>query len=60
MVMRARARGAALESEFNQATTAAEVLGALSMVNRMGGRAFYFPSASLLKMDLSASSAPLR
>ena len=38
----------------------AEVLGALSMVNRMGGRAFYFPSASLLKMDLSASSAPLR
>ena len=30
-----------------------EVLGALSMVNRMGERSFYFPSASLLKLDLN-------
>jgi len=34
----------------------AEVLGALSMVNRMGERSFYFPSASLLKLDLNLYS----
>ena len=34
----------------------AEVLGALSMVNRMGDRSFYFPSASLLKMDFTVYS----
>lgn len=32
----------------------AEVLGALSIVNRMGGKAFYFPSLSLMKIDLKA------
>jgi orotate phosphoribosyltransferase len=32
----------------------AEVLGALSIVNRMGARSFYFPSASLLKLDFTA------
>jgi len=31
----------------------AEVLGALSVINRMGGRSFYFPSASLLTLDLT-------
>ena len=31
----------------------AEVLGALSMVDRMGARSFYFPSASLLKLELT-------
>jgi len=31
----------------------AEVLGALSIVNRMGERSFYFPSASLLNLDLN-------
>ena len=30
-----------------------EVLGALSIVNRMGTRSFYFPSESLLKLDLT-------
>ena len=35
----------------------AEVLGALSIVNRMGGRNFYFPSLSLLKLDLTAYSS---
>jgi orotate phosphoribosyltransferase len=35
----------------------AEVLGALSIVNRMGERTFYFPSASLLKLDFTAYSA---
>jgi orotate phosphoribosyltransferase len=35
----------------------AEVLGALSIVNRMGDRSFYFPSASLLKLDFTAYSA---
>ena len=34
----------------------AEVLGALSMVNRMGERSFYFPSASLLKLSLTVHS----
>ena len=34
----------------------AEVLGALSMINRMGSRSFYFPSASLLKLDLNVHS----
>lgn len=34
----------------------AEVLGALSIVNRMGDRNFYFPSASLLKLDLTVYS----
>ena len=34
----------------------AEVLGALSIVNRMGERSFYFPSASLLKLDFTAYS----
>ena len=34
----------------------AEVLGALSVVNRMGDRSFYFPSASLLKLDLNLYS----
>lgn len=34
-----------------------EVLGALSMVNRMGARSFYFPSASLLKLDLTVYGA---
>ena len=34
----------------------AEVLGALSVVNRMGDRSFYFPSASLLKLDLTVYS----
>jgi orotate phosphoribosyltransferase len=40
----------------------AEVLGALSVVNRMGDRSFYFPSASLLKLDLdlyAPSDCPL-
>jgi len=39
-----------------------EVLGALSMVNRMGERSFYFPSSSLLKLDLNVygpSDCPL-
>ncbi|HOW89162.1 MAG TPA: orotate phosphoribosyltransferase [Elusimicrobiales bacterium] len=35
----------------------AEVLGALSIVNRMGERSFYFPSASLLKLDFTAYPA---
>jgi len=35
----------------------AEVLGALSVVNRMGDRSFYFPSASLLRLDFTAYSA---
>jgi len=30
-----------------------EVLGALSIVNRMGERSFYFPSASLLNLDIA-------
>jgi len=34
----------------------AEVLGALSIVNRMGERSFYFPSASLLRLDFTAYS----
>ena len=34
----------------------AEVLGALSVVNRMGDRSFYFPSASLLELDLNLYS----
>ena len=34
----------------------AEVLGALSIVNRMGDRSFYFPSASLLELDLNLYS----
>ncbi|MEI7481232.1 MAG: orotate phosphoribosyltransferase [Elusimicrobiota bacterium] len=34
----------------------AEVLGALSIVNRMGARSFYFPSASLIKLDLTVYS----
>ena len=39
---------------FETAKTArAEVLGALSIVNRMGPRSFYFPSESLLKLDLT-------
>ena len=40
----------------------AEVLGALSVVNRMGDRSFYFPSASLLNLDLdlyNPSDCPL-
>lgn len=35
----------------------AEVLGALSIVNRMGERSFYFPSASLLRLDFTAYSS---
>ncbi len=35
----------------------AEVLGALSIVNRMGDKVFYFPSASLMKLDLKAYSS---
>ncbi|MBU2574665.1 MAG: orotate phosphoribosyltransferase, partial [Elusimicrobia bacterium] len=35
----------------------AEVLGALAVVNRMGGKVFYFPSESLLKLDLTAYSS---
>lgn len=35
----------------------AEVLGALSVINRMGGRSFYFPSASLLTLGLRAYGA---
>jgi orotate phosphoribosyltransferase len=34
----------------------AEVLGALSVVNRMGERSFYFPSFSLLKLDFKVYS----
>jgi orotate phosphoribosyltransferase len=34
-----------------------EVLGALSVVNRMGERSFYFPSASLVKLDLKVYSS---
>lgn len=34
----------------------AEVLGALSIVNRMGRKVFYFPSESLTKLDLKAYS----
>ncbi|MFA6434862.1 MAG: orotate phosphoribosyltransferase [Elusimicrobiales bacterium] len=33
-----------------------EVLGALSVVDRMGERSFYFPSESLLKLDLAVHS----
>jgi orotate phosphoribosyltransferase len=33
-----------------------EVLGALSIINRMGPRSFYFPSESLLKTDLTIYS----
>ncbi len=32
----------------------AEVLGALSIINRMGDRSFYFPSVSLLTLGLKA------
>lgn len=35
----------------------AEVLGALSIVNRMGDKVFYFPSLSLMKLDLKAYSS---
>jgi len=40
----------------------ANVLGALSIINRMGAKKFYFPHESLLKIDLkvySPSSCPL-
>ena len=35
----------------------AEVLGALSIVNRMGDKNFYFPSQSLIKLELKAYSS---
>ena len=51
-----------LETAALVAARGGEVIGALSMINRMGGRALPFPHESLVKMDLTtypAADCPL-